>query len=102
MGKLFDDLMEGLDTYEKYLKCKITLCTTVLEKSEPIVLSPSEVKSILEKLNLSQAVFAHKLHTSVRTYQGWEQGKTKPNPQATLLLRMVDKSPQLLEQMAQL
>ncbi|VEI48170.1 DNA-binding protein, virulence gene repressor RsaL [Actinobacillus equuli] len=28
--------------------------------------------------------------------------QTKPNPQATLLLRMVDKSPQLLEQMAQL
>ncbi|AFU19970.1 helix-turn-helix domain-containing protein [Actinobacillus suis] len=102
MGKLFDDLMEGLDAYEKHIQGKITLRTTVLEKPEPVELSPSEVKLIREKLNLSQAVFAHKLHTSVRTYQGWEQGKTKPNPQAVLLLRMVDKSPQLLEQMAQL
>ncbi|SUT99915.1 DNA-binding protein, virulence gene repressor RsaL [Actinobacillus lignieresii] len=101
MGRLFDDLMEGAEALEQYLQGKITLRTTVLEKPEPIELSPSEVKSIREKLNLSQAVFAHKLHTSVRTYQGWEQGKTKPNPQAVLLLRMVDKSPQLLEQMAQ-
>ncbi|WP_018651480.1 helix-turn-helix domain-containing protein [Actinobacillus capsulatus] len=93
--------MEGLDVYEKHLQGKITLRTTVLEKPEPVGFSPSEVQLIREKLNLSQAVFAHKLHTSVRAYQGWEQGKTKPNPQAVLLLRMVDKSPQLLEQMAQ-
>ena len=59
-----------------------------------MTISANEVKAIREKLNLSQAVFAHRLRTSVRTYQGWEQGKTKPNPQAALLLRMVEYSPQ--------
>lgn len=42
-----------------------------------------------EKLNLSQAVFDHYLHTGETTYQNWEQGMAKSNPQAVLLIRMV-------------
>ena len=94
MSRLFDDLMEGAKALEDHLQGKITLRTETLEKSEPVTISANEVKAIREKLNLSQAVFAHRLRTSVRTYQGWEQGKTKPTPQAALLLRMVEHSPQ--------
>ena len=102
MSKLFDELMEGLEAYKSHLEGKITLRTTVVEVPDPIVITPEEVKAIRQKLNLSQAVFARKLHTSVRTYQGWEQGRTKPNPQAVLLLKMVEKSPQTFEQIATL
>lgn len=102
MSKLFDELVEGLTAYQQYQEGKITLKTSVVELPEPIMISPEEVKAIRQKLNLSQAVFARKLHTSVRTYQGWEQGRTKPNPQAVLLLKMVEKSPQTFEQIAQL
>lgn len=102
MSKLFDELVEGLTAYQQYQEGKITLKTSVVELPEPIMISPEEVKAIRHKLNLSQAVFARKLHTSVRTYQGWEQGRTKPNPQAVLLLKMVEKSPQTFEQIAQL
>lgn len=102
MSKLFDELMEGLEAYKSHLEGKITLRTTVVEVPDPIVITPEEVKAIRQKLNLSQAVFARKLHTSVRTYQGWEQGRTKPNPQAVLLLKMVEKSPQTFEQIANL
>ena len=102
MGKLFNELMEGMQALELHLKGKITLKTTVVEVPDPIVITPEEVKAIRQKLNLSQAVFARKLHTSVRTYQGWEQGRTKPNPQAVLLLKMVEKSPQTFEQIASL
>ncbi len=102
MSKLFDELMEGLEAYKSHLEGKITLRTTVVEVHDPIVITPEEVKAIRQKLNLSQAVFARKLHTSVRTYQGWEQGRTKPNPQAVLLLKMVEKSPQTFEQIASL
>ena len=102
MSKLFDELMEGLEAYKSNLEGKITLKTTVVEVPDPIVITPEEVKAIRQKLNLSQAVFARKLHTSVRTYQGWEQGRTKPNPQAVLLLKMVEKSPQTFEQIASL
>ena len=94
MSRLFDDLMEGAQALEQHLQGKITLRTETRERIEPASITAEEVKAIREKLNLSQAVFAQKLRTSVRTYQGWEQGKTKPNPQAALLLRMVEHSPQ--------
>lgn len=102
MSQLFNELMQGMKELEQHFQGKITLKTSVVELPEQIMISPEEVKAIRQKLNLSQAVFARKLHTSVRTYQGWEQGRTKPNPQAVLLLKMVEKSPQTFEQIAQL
>ena len=71
-----------------------------LTRPEPLEMQAEEIKAIREGLNLSQALFALKLRTSVRTYQGWEQGKSKPNQQAMLLLRMVQKDPKLFEQIA--
>ena len=100
MSRLFDDLMEGAQALEQHLQGKITLRTETRERIEPASISAEEVKAIRETLNLSQAVFAQKLRTSVRTYQGWEQGKTKPSAHASLLLRMVDKAPQTFELIA--
>lgn len=99
---LFDELKQGMESYQAFLEGKITLRTETLEKPDPITITADEVKAIREKLNLSQAVFARKLRTSVRTYQGWEQGKAMPNPQATLLLKMVEKAPQTFEMIAAL
>lgn len=100
MSTLYDDLLEGLTAMEEYLQGKRTLRTETIERPEPLRISAEEVKAIRHKLNLSQAVFAQKLRTSVKTYQGWEQGKSKPNPQATLLLKIVEQSPQVFEQIA--
>ncbi|MDH2927181.1 helix-turn-helix domain-containing protein [Lonepinella koalarum] len=101
---LFNEIKEGLEQIILHEQGKITLKTTTLElpDDKPVDISATEVKTIREKLNLSQAVFAKKLRTSVRTYQGWEQGKSKPNPQAILLLKMVDKSPAIFEQISRL
>lgn len=97
---LFEELMQGLEEIQLHQQGKITLRTETLSQPEPITITADEVKAIRERLNLSQAVFARKLRTSVRTYQGWEQGKTKPNPQAVLLLKMVEQSPQVFERLA--
>ncbi|MDH2998962.1 transcriptional regulator [Pasteurellaceae bacterium LFhippo2] len=102
MTTLYDDLLEGLQAMEEHLQGKRTLRTEVVAKQEPITIEPEEVKLIREKLNLSQAVFASRLRTSLRTYQKWEQGKTKPNAQAVLLLRMVEQSPQIFNRIATL
>ena len=77
MSRLFDDLMEGAQALEQHLQGKITLHTETRERIEPASITAEEVKAIREKLNLSQAVFARKLRTSVRTYQGGS--KAKPN-----------------------
>ena len=71
-----------------------------LTRPEPLEMQAEEIKAIREGLNLSQSLFALKLRTSVRTYQGWEQGKSKPNQQAMLLLRMVQKDPKPFEKIA--
>lgn len=99
---LFEELKQGFEEIQLHQQGKITLRTETLSHPEPLNITANEVKAIRERLNLSQAVFARKLRTSVRTYQGWEQGKTKPNPQATLLLRLVEQSPQVFEQVARL
>ena len=92
---LFNELVAGMEAYQQHQAGKITLKTVEVEQPKPVQISPEEIRAIREKLQLSQAVFARKLRTSVRTYQGWEQGKTRPNPQATLLLKMVEQSPQI-------
>ncbi|HDV7284861.1 TPA: helix-turn-helix domain-containing protein [Mannheimia haemolytica] len=98
----YDDLMESLTEVKEHLEGKRTLRTETLSRSEPLHISADEVKAIRARLNLSQAVFAQRLRTSIKTYQGWEQGKSTPNPQATILLRLVEQSPQVFEQIARL
>lgn len=99
---IFQELVEGLEAYRDHEQGKITLKSIEVDIPEPIRITPEEIRNIRKQLNLSQAVFARKLRTSVRTYQGWEQGKTHPNPQAVLLLKMVDKAPQLFTSIARI
>ncbi|WP_265908991.1 helix-turn-helix domain-containing protein [Erwinia billingiae] len=56
-------------------KSKITLKNCKVNKSAPVTIAPEELRSVREKLNLSQAVFDHYLHTGETTYQDWEHGK---------------------------
>lgn len=102
MSQFFNDLMESLTEVKEHLEGKRTLRTETLSRPEPLQISADEVKAIRAKLNLSQAVFAQRLRTSTKTYQGWEQGKSTPNPQATILLRLVEQSPQVFDQIARL
>jgi putative transcriptional regulator len=81
---------------------KITLKTHAVSLKKNISMSPDELKAIREKLRLSQAVFADYLHTGVTTYQNWEQGRAKPNKQALILIRMVEKDPMTLDTLAAL
>ena len=57
---------------------------------------PPNVKSIREKIGLSQSAFAGLLGVSVRTLQEWEQGRRKPKGPAQALLRVADRHPEAL------
>ena len=61
-----------------------------------IVYLPSNVKSIREKIGLSQSAFAGLLGVSVRTLQEWEQGRRTPKGPAQALLRVADRHPEAL------
>ncbi|MBF6631073.1 MAG: addiction module antitoxin [Comamonas sp.] len=49
---------------------------------------------------LSRAVFARYLRTNPRTLENWEQGRAKPNAQAALIMRLVEKFPDTVQRLA--
>lgn len=54
-------------------------------------LQPEEIKKIREASQVSQAVFARLLNTSLSTVQKWEIGQKRPTGTALKLLRLVQK-----------
>ena len=59
-----------------------------------IVHSPAIVAR--KSLGLSQAEFSKLLGVSVRTLQDWEQGRKQPSGAAKMLLRVAEKHPKVL------
>ena len=59
-----------------------------------------ELLALRERLNLSRPVFASYLRTNPRTLENWEQGRAKPNAQAALLVRLVEKFPDTVQRLA--
>ncbi|WP_313679744.1 helix-turn-helix domain-containing protein [Pantoea vagans] len=99
---IFSELMTGMQELKDHQEGKITLKRHKVTKRAPVTIAPQELRDVREKLNLSQAVFAHYLHTGETTWQNWEQGRARPNPQAVLLIRMVQQNPETLNTLAQL
>jgi putative transcriptional regulator len=54
-------------------------------------LAPEQIKQIREATNVSQAVFAAVLNTSLSTVQKWEIGQKKPTGTALKLLHLVQE-----------
>jgi putative transcriptional regulator len=52
-------------------------------------LNPEKIKQIREEANVSQAVFAALLNTSMSTVQKWEIGQKRPTGTALKLLHLV-------------
>jgi putative transcriptional regulator len=57
---------------------------------------PPEIKSVREKLHVSQNEFALMIGVSVRTLQNWEQGRRKPEGPAKALLRIASRNPSVV------
>lgn len=94
---LFDELVEGMDALSAERKGKLTLRRVKLPSLPVPEVGPEELMRLRERLHVSRAVFAHALRTNPRTLENWEQGRSKPNPQAALLIRLVEKYPETLE-----
>lgn len=56
----------------------------------------SPVAAARAKVGMTQARFAALMGVSVRTLQGWEQGRRQPGGAAKTLLRIADEHPEYL------
>jgi len=100
--KLFDELMEGVESMEQQRTGKVTLRTHEIDDLPPLKVDADMIRDIREKLHVSRAVFARRLRVSARTLENWEQGRAKPNAQAATLIMMVSQFPDTLDKLSSL
>src|ERR1043165_4329127 len=97
---LFAELTEGFEALAASRKGKRTLRTHGIEYRPAPKITPQELTRIREQLKLSRALFAVYLRTNVRTLENWEQGSAKPNAQAALLIKLVNRYPDTVQRLA--
>ena len=97
---LFDELAEGFDALAEERAGKRTLRSRVVEAKPAPEVSADELLALRERLHLSRPVLARYLRTNPRTLENWEQGRAKPNAQAALLIRLVERYPDTVERLA--
>ncbi len=97
---LFTELSEGFDALADQREGKRTLRTHSVRANPAPNVKAAEVAALRERMKLSRAVFARYLRTNVRTLENWEQGRARPNAQAALLIRLVDRYPDTVERLA--
>lgn len=56
-----------------------------------------DVKKIRKKLKLSQAGFANKFGFSPAVVRNWEQGRNRPDSAARVLLAVIDRHPEAVQ-----
>ncbi|MDP2226340.1 MAG: helix-turn-helix domain-containing protein [Moraxellaceae bacterium] len=94
---MLSELQEGLNALQGEREGKLTLKRVHLEPMEIPEVEPAELRKLREDLHLSRAVFARAIRTNPRTVESWEQGRSKPNTHAALLIKLVEKFPETLE-----
>ena len=97
---LFGEHVEGMNALAEAREGKRTLRTHPVEFKPPPLWTPNELIGIRKRLRLSRGLFANFLRTNPRTLENWEQGRARPNPQAALLISLVNKFPDMVKRLA--
>jgi putative transcriptional regulator len=92
-SRILDEMQEtssGLFTSGVITKRKLAELEK-LSNLEVDVFAPQQIKSLREKVNLSQSIFAAVLNISVSTVQKWEIGDKKPSGSSLKLLNLLNR-----------
>ena len=65
-------------------------------KIPEVEIKAKDVKSIREKVKMSQGVFAKLLNVNSSSVKQWEQGKRNPSGSTKVLLELLKKDPEIL------
>lgn len=99
---LFGELMSGVEAMREHREGRLTLRTHQVEPITVPSVDPDFVRETREALHMSRHVFAFKIGVNPRTLERWEQGRSRPNEQASALIRLVRKFPDTLERLESL
>src|SRR6266508_2402145 len=99
---LFRELMTGVQAMREHREGRLTLRTHQVEPIAVPPVDPDFVRETREALHMSRQVFAFKIGVNPRTLERWEQGRSRPNEQASALIRLVRKYPDTLERLESL
>ncbi len=97
---LFAELSVGFEALALAREGKLTLRTHEVEIPPPAHITAQELVALRQRLHLSRPVFAGYLRTNPRTLENGEQGRAKPNAQAAVLIRLVEKYPDTVQRLA--
>ena len=96
------ELTQGLEEIGRFKNGKLTLKSYKAPQMKRFDITADIIRDTRERLNLSRGVFAHKLRVSPRTLEKWEQGRAKPNKQASALILLTREYPDMLEKLGKL
>ena len=97
---LFEEITEGFVALTDERTGKRTVRTHEADIQPTVTIDAGELLALRERLNLSRPVFARYLRTNPRTLENWEQGRARPNAQASLLIRLVARYPDTVDRLA--
>jgi putative transcriptional regulator len=92
------EIIEGLTSLRDALRDGVALderftVRTVALNLEPRNYTPAQIKTVRQKLGVSQPVFAEILAVTPKTLQGWEQGRPVPKI-ACRLIDLIERDPE--------
>jgi putative transcriptional regulator len=92
----FKVFMEGVKAMvDHYHGLRHDLRTTILP-GRPEPMTPAEIRALRDRINVSQAFFAHALNVSTKTVQAWESGARTPDGGNLKLLRLGEAHPEIV------
>ena len=98
---LFGELRSGV-AMRDHREGRLTLRSHHVEPIAVPAVGSNFVRETREGLHMSRQVFAFKIGVNPRTLERWEQGRSKPNEQASALIRLVRKYPDTIERLESL
>jgi len=97
---LFAEIAEGFEALAEQRTGRRTLRTHEVAVRPAPEVTAAELIALRERLNLSRPLLARYLRINPRTLENWEQGRARPNAQAALLIRLVERYPDTVERLA--
>jgi putative transcriptional regulator len=98
---IFAEVIEGFDALAARRAFKARQDVQQVRGRPAQRLRPREIEMLRGHLALSRRVFAAYFQTSERTLSRWERGLVEPNAQAVVLIRLLQRYPDMIGRVAE-